>query len=82
MRRERECLKKGAFEERILNKNCFVYERFYQKERLFIVCNFENSTELSGLPKSGKLLLSNLGKTNEKLNRLYLPYETAIYEIE
>ncbi len=82
LRKKHEGLRKGAFKEILLNKSCFIYERYTEKERFLIVCNFEKPTEISTLPDRGKLLLSNLGKTDETIHRLYAPYEAAVYQIE
>ena len=82
LRKERAVLRRGAFKEIFLNESCFVYERYNDKERVLIVCNFEKPTELTGLPERGKVLLSSAKKTDESINRCYAPYETAIYEIE
>lgn len=79
LRNKLDVLRRGEFKEIRHNDRCFVYERAQNRERLLIVCNFEKETLISGLDE-GKLLLDNL-QTDAPVNRVYAPYEAAIYQL-
>ncbi len=80
LRREREVLRHGnwrqLFPER---KNCFIYVRENEKERILVVCNFEKAQTIDGLPE-GNILLTNAARVFP--NGAYLPYECAVFEIK
>ena len=80
LRRERKVLRKGSFRQiECTRKDCFVFLREGEGERILIVCNFERAQEIRGLPE-GKMLLSNARRT-VGTNGDYAPYECAVYDI-
>lgn len=58
-----------------------MYERTLGEERFLVVCNFEQETEIKNFALSGELLLFNYGRKGAKIDRIYAPYEAAIYKI-
>lgn len=90
--RKKSCaLRRGDFTEIKINEGCFAYARACGNERLLVVVNFEKEQEISGLP-TGKLLLGNLQERastcvrnstiiETPTNRIYAPFEAAIYKI-
>ena len=81
LRREHEALRRGEFKQLCpRKKNCCVYLREYEGERILVVCNFEKAQRFVGLPH-GRLLLSNHRRTLGT-NGEYAPYECAIYALE
>ena len=79
LRREREVLRHGAWRQlQPDTTDCFVYLRENAAERILVVCNFEKTQTLTGLPE-GKLLLSNAKRS--AANGEYAPYECAVYDV-
>ena len=80
LRREREVLRRGAFEQLCPEKeDCCVYLRTDGKEKILVVCNFEKRQKITGIPE-GRILLSNAKRT-AGVNGEYAPYECAVYEL-
>lgn len=79
-RAQSEVLRRGDFQELKNDENAFVYMRKRAQESLLIVCNFEKQTTLQGLPE-GEKILGNYESAAEKVNKIYAPFETAIYKI-
>ncbi len=81
LRGEREALRRGSFRQlKRFKRNCFVYVRENEKEKILVVCNFEKAQKISGLPE-GKLLLSN-ARRQSGANGEYAAFECAVYELE
>ncbi|MCR4726499.1 MAG: alpha-glucosidase [Clostridia bacterium] len=80
LRREKNALRRGdcrqLFPER---ENQFVFVREDEKEKILVVCNFENAQTIEGLPE-GKLLLSNANRKGGA-NGEYAAFECAVYEL-
>lgn len=70
----------GNYQERFkMNPYLFSYSRTYQNTSYLIVCNMSSKSLDITLPKgfkNAKLVLSNLGKTTERLTR----YEARVYK--
>ncbi len=80
LRRDRVVLRTGDFEQvKPRKKDCFVFLRKNEKERILVVCNFEREQSFTGLPQ-GKLLLSNMHR-DKGANGRYAPYECAVYDL-
>ncbi len=62
------------------HKDCYIYERNYQNERIIIVCNFEKLNSISLPYSQGELLLTNYNRTSN-LNGKYQPYELAVFRV-
>lgn len=59
-------------------KGIYVYERFTERERYVVVCNFRHETVLD-LEFDGTSILSNYGA--RKPSGKYMPYECAVYRL-
>ena len=80
LRREKAALRYGEYKQLMPEKkDCYVFAREYDGERILVVCNFENKQEITGLPE-GKLLLSN-ARRNSGVNGEYAAYECAVWEL-
>ena len=69
---------------RVLSKKedrFFVYVREADGEKILVICNFEEPSEILVEDVSGTLLLSNYGERKE-VSGLYAPYETAVFELK
>lgn len=81
LRKKYKAFRYGAFQDRTRGAGYFAYERTYGKEKFAVVCNFEQETLVRGLEARGKTVLSNYVYAGEELNRVYRPFETAIYKL-
>ncbi|MBQ7712664.1 MAG: alpha-glucosidase [Clostridia bacterium] len=80
LRRERVALRRGKSTQLLPeSKDCYVYLREHEGERLLVVCNFERAQSLDGLPE-GRLLLTNLDRA-AGANGAYAPFECAVYDL-
>lgn len=80
LRAEREALRRGTWKQlKKFKRNCFVYLRELNDERILVVCNFERAQKITGLPE-GALLLTNQNRT-AGANGQYAPFECAVYEL-
>lgn len=59
--------------------NYFIILREYEDQKLVIVCNFEETTDIQTGFEDGTLLLSNYG-SRENINGQYQPFEIAVYK--
>ncbi len=84
LRKSHERLRYGSFHALNTNKNAFVYERVYQKNRALIVCNYDCAQTLA-LPKrfcenGYALALHNYpDRIENPFSPYFRPYETAVY---
>ncbi len=63
-------------------ESCFVYERSLRNDKLLVVINFKDPTEINLIGfDSAKLLLSNYDHKKRPLNGFYEPYEIAVYSL-
>ena len=81
LRQQYEAFRCGTFKSLFCGQSHFLYERTLGEERFLVVCNFEQETEIKNFALSGELLLSNYGRKGAKIDRIYAPYEAAIYKI-
>lgn len=81
-------LRNGTYKEYYPNdKNLYVYERSYQGEKLFIICNFKNKQVDFKIPKEiafneCKLILSNYEDTLPLSTMTLRPYESVVYKLK
>ena len=79
LRREHVSIRRGSFKQvKKWKKDCFIYVREYEGEKILVVCNFERTQKITGLPE-GRLLLSNVRR--DGANGVYAPYECAVYDL-
>ncbi|MBQ9729490.1 MAG: DUF3459 domain-containing protein, partial [Clostridia bacterium] len=79
VRKQCSALRYGEFENHSGEKNAFVFTRTYQKERVLVVCNYEEGQTI--VPPSGqwRLVLTNgVAKEKEK-EWVFEPYQVAVY---
>ncbi len=84
LRKECACLRYGIFKNRTKNKNAFVYERVYGKQKAFIVCNYDRAQTLDLPPEWCEnryvLVLNNLpARISAPFSKRFAPFETAVY---
>lgn len=81
LREKHQAFRHGTFKDLTKGEGYFVYERALGEERFVVVCNFEKENKITDCITKGKLLLSNYGRTDGKVDRVYAPYEAAIYKL-
>lgn len=81
LRNQSRVLRRGDFLDLSPNEDCFVYLRTLGEERCLVVCNFEKEQQIDLSVTNGELMLSNYGCETATVNRIYKPYEAAIYRI-
>lgn len=81
-RKENQEIMHGNFKEITgKNKNCFIYERTLDDNKFIVVCNFENSNEITLNIERATLVMSNYFLKTRKVDGKYQPYELAVYKI-
>lgn len=87
-RKGNQIIKNGTYKEQFAsNKDIYVYERWWQGERLFILCNFQPKPVQFNLPKdmtykTAELVLHNYDY-NRKLEEMELkPYEAMVFHLK
>ncbi len=80
LRKEYKCLRKGSFCNVGKGRGYFAYEREWQQEKIFVVCNFEKERKIP-LSKKGKLLLKNYAD-RLGFEEVFRPYEVAVFLLD
>lgn len=80
IRKDYCCIRHGNYEDMTAGRdNCYIYRRFDDNNEIWVICNFENESNIN-LNIKGEVLLSNYQRKNidEKLK----PYECAVIKLK
>lgn len=80
LRSQTPALTAGTFTELILGEGCCAFVREVVDSKVLVVCNFEQENHISLPDGCDKLLLSNYAH-EEKTDRLFKPYEIAVFSV-
>ena len=81
LRKQYKAFRRGVFRDLTQQDGCFIYEREYENEHFLVVCNFEKENKIENYDLEGTLVLSNRNLQSASVNRVYEPFEAAIYRI-
>ncbi len=76
-----DAVKKGSFRVHShAEDNFFIYTRQWQEERILVICNFGECSQIQTDFSCGRLLLSNY-ETRKQINGSYQAFETAVFQL-
>lgn len=76
IRKKHNAIRHGVYMDRTDGRQgCYIYKRADADEEIWVICNFENESNIQ-LETEGEILLSNSGR--KEINGRYSPYECAV----